>query len=51
MKCSHEWRSFDGNPKVCPRCKSYTWRVPKKIKQAQEADEDENTDNNKNIGV
>lgn len=25
-KCGHKWYSKSGNPKVCPKCKSYKWK-------------------------
>lgn len=28
-RCIYEWRMRDRNPRVCPRCKSRLWRVPK----------------------
>lgn len=26
QKCHHTWISIKGDPKVCPRCKSYNWK-------------------------
>lgn len=26
-KCSYEWKSLMDSPKVCPRCKSYKWKI------------------------
>jgi predicted Zn-ribbon and HTH transcriptional regulator len=31
-KCGHEWESRTEKPVACPKCKSYTFDKPKKIK-------------------
>jgi len=30
LRCEHKWISIKGDPKVCPRCKSYKWNEPMK---------------------
>jgi predicted Zn-ribbon and HTH transcriptional regulator len=30
LKCTYEWESVVDEPKVCPRCKSYFFREPRK---------------------
>lgn len=33
LRCEHEWLPrINGEPKVCPRCKSPYWNIPKKKK-------------------
>ena len=33
LHCKHEWPSrLERKPKVCPKCKSYNWDKPPKIK-------------------
>jgi rubrerythrin len=29
LRCGHEWAT-KGQPRVCPKCKSPYWNVPKK---------------------
>lgn len=32
LRCGHRWIPIrEDEPKVCPRCKSYKWKVPKKV--------------------
>jgi len=35
-RCSHEWKSKGINPKVCPKCKSPYWNMPKKQQDTTE---------------
>jgi len=35
-RCGHEWKprqSTEGEPKVCPKCKSPYWNKPRKYKR------------------
>ena len=29
LRCGNEWESIGKKPKVCPRCKSYAWNIPR----------------------
>lgn len=32
LRCGHKWANRKARtPKVCPRCKSYDWDLPKKV--------------------
>lgn len=38
-RCEHEWvarsrRSAEGPPRICPKCKSALWDIPKREKVA-----------------
>jgi Zn finger protein HypA/HybF involved in hydrogenase expression len=37
-RCKHIWRprKLDDEPRVCPKCKSPYWNVPKKPKKGDE---------------
>jgi predicted Zn-ribbon and HTH transcriptional regulator len=32
-RCGHRWVPNKPNPTVCPKCKSYFWNKPKKVKE------------------
>ncbi|PIV67765.1 MAG: hypothetical protein COS08_08505 [Euryarchaeota archaeon CG01_land_8_20_14_3_00_38_12] len=34
-RCGHQWapKKIGNNPRVCPKCKSPYWDVPKKVKR------------------
>jgi len=34
LRCEHEWapRKLDGDIRICPKCKSYLFDKPKKVK-------------------
>ncbi|MDI6916413.1 MAG: hypothetical protein QMC80_01300 [Thermoplasmatales archaeon] len=34
-RCGHKWvpKKLGNNPRVCPKCKSPYWDVPKKVKR------------------
>lgn len=27
LRCGYEWKTLNENPKVCPKCKSYYWKL------------------------
>ena len=34
-RCGYQWTSFKLNPKACPACKSYRWKIEKTVEQEQ----------------
>ena len=32
-RCKHEWVGRGEEPRVCPKCKSPYWNVPRKLKK------------------
>jgi len=32
-KCNYSWSGWKKNPKTCPACKSYTWKIPSSRKK------------------
>jgi len=35
-RCRHEWRGRNKEPRVCPKCKSPYWNIPRKIKNKKQ---------------
>jgi predicted Zn-ribbon and HTH transcriptional regulator len=50
LKCGHSWINRTDIPVRCPKCKSYSWKVPRK-ELTMEVDKDEDKSNDKTNGV